>query len=161
MLNDFSVIFFNIFINIDLLIFMSVATKDNIVAIFGIIIPDPFVTPEIFIFFPDKEIVFEIFLTVVSVVSIDFENASQPLSDKFLFKLGNDSIIFLYFILSPIIPVEKTRISSILQFAIFAKTLLYLIISLNPSFPVPALALPELTIINLGLVFLNFSQKYL
>ena len=31
-------------------IFISVATKDNIVAIFGFIIPDPFVTPVIFIY---------------------------------------------------------------------------------------------------------------
>ena len=57
----------------------------------------------------------------------------------------------------PITPVEKTRISSVLQEAASESFLQYLFISFKPSSPVPAFALPELTIRYLGQYLFIFS----
>ena len=56
------------------------------------------------------------------------------------------SIILSTFILSPITPVENTRISFVLQEVISDIFLQYVITSLIPSCPVPALAFPEFII---------------
>ena len=84
-------------------------------AIFGIIIPEPLATPVIVIVFPDILIFLDIILLQVSVVKIELEKSIQLSLCKFLSNFGIDFIILPVFILSPITPVEKTRISSVLQ----------------------------------------------
>ena len=100
-----------------------VATNESIVAILGFIIPEPFATPVMVIYSFFIFILLLIILACVSVVIIDFERFTQLSSFRELYNFGIDSQIFLYFILSPITPVEKTKISLILQFDIFLSTL--------------------------------------
>jgi hypothetical protein len=134
-----------------------VATNESIVAIFGIIIPEPLATPVIVIVFPEILIFLDIILLQVSVVKIEFEKSIQLSLCKFLSNSGKDFIILPVFILSPITPVEKTRISSVLQEAATESFLQYFFMSFKPSSPVPAFAFPELTIRYLGQYLFIFS----
>ena len=61
---------------------------------------------------------------------------------------------------SPITPVEETKTSSFLQLIIFVNSNTYLLINFNPSVPVWALALPELTTKTLQLPLLFFLSMH-
>ena len=119
------------------------------VAIFGLIIPDPFAIPVIVIGLLSPNLTLLPFGRV-SVVSIPLAASSQPDSFKLLKAPGNAARIFSIGINSPITPVENGSTASISTPASEAKLLQVEVASSNPCSPVPALAFPVFVTKYLG-----------
>ena len=124
----------------------SVARNESIVAMFGWIIPEPFAIPVTVIGTPSTIVRRDAPLGTVSVVMIDRAASNQPSLRAAACATGSAATIFSNGSGSMITPVENGRTSSGAQRSNSPTAAHVDRAALSPGWPVPAFALPALTI---------------